>query len=214
MLFVAVLLISNIVAQKTFVVGPFVFPAAVIVFPLSYIFGDVLTEVYGYGRARQVIWGGLVANLLMVLVFQATIALPPSEAWGGQEAYARVLGTVPRIVLASMIGYWAGEFSNSYVLAKMKILTHGRRLWTRTIGSTLVGQGVDTGLFIFVAFVGTLPGSVLVRLLVSSYLFKVAYEVAATPLTYLVVGFLKRKEGVDVFDRGTNFNPFRLSRAD
>ncbi len=151
MLFVAVLLLSNIIAQKTFVLGPFTFPAAIILFPLAYIFGDVLTEVYGYARARLVIWGGLACNLLMAVAFRAAIALPPGD-YPLQREYELILGTVPRVVLASMIGYWAGEFANSYVLAKMKIFTGGRYLWTRTVGSTVVGQAVDTALFIVIAF--------------------------------------------------------------
>ena len=212
MLFVSVLLLSNIIAQKTFVLGPFAFPAAIILFPFAYIFGDVLTEVYGYARTRLVIWGGLICNLLMAVAFRVAIVLPPGD-WPFQREYELILGTVPRVVLASMIGYWAGEFANSYVLAKMKIFTRGRYLWTRTIGSTVVGQGVDTALFVVIAFAGILPDSVVARMIVSSYLFKVVYEAAATPLTYLIVGYLKRKDGIDVFDRDTNFNPFCL-RAD
>jgi uncharacterized integral membrane protein (TIGR00697 family) len=209
-LFVTVLLVSNIVAQKPIALGSLVFPGAIILFPLAYILGDVLTEVYGYHRARLVIWSGLVANLIMVVGFRITVSLPSAPGWENQEAFSLVLNTVPRIVLASMIGYWAGEFSNAYVLAKMKLLTRGRFLWTRTIGSTLVGQAVDTGLFIVIAFWGVWPETAMGLAILSSYVFKVLYEAAATPLTYLVVGFLKREEGVDPFDRDTNFSPFRI----
>lgn len=210
MLFVAVLLVSNIAAQKLFRLGPFVFTAGILLFPISYIFGDVLTEVYGYARSRQVIWTGLACNLLMAVVLSIAVWLPPAQGWPLQEQFAAVLGMVPRIVVASMIGYWAGEFANSYVLAKMKVRTAGRHLWMRTIGSTLIGEGVDTVIFALIAFYGVLPGGVLLRAIISGYIFKVAYEAVATPITYAIVGFLKRVEGVDVFDRTTNFNPFRL----
>jgi queuosine precursor transporter len=210
MLFVAVLLISNIAAQKLFVFGPFVFTCGILLFPVSYIFGDILTEVYGYARSRIVIWTGLACNLLMVLVLSISVWLPPAPGWPFQEQFAATLGMVPRIVAASMLGYWAGEFSNSFTLAKMKILTNGRWLWTRTIGSTVVGEAVDTVVFVLVAFGGILPSDVIIKTIISGYLFKVVYEVIATPITYAIVGFLKRKEGVDTYDRYTNFNPFRL----
>ena len=210
MLFVAVLLISNIAAQKLFAFGPFVFSCGIILFPISYIFGDVLTEVYGYAKSRQVIWVGLFCNLLLVLVLQISIWLPPAPGWPLQEQFASTLGLVPRIVVGSILGYWAGEFSNSYVLAKMKLFTKGRFLWSRTIGSTIVGEGVDTIIFAIVAFYNIIPNSVMIRTMVSGYLFKVLYEVVATPITYAIVNFLKHRESIDVYDYQTNFNPFHL----
>jgi uncharacterized integral membrane protein (TIGR00697 family) len=210
MLFVAVLLISNIAAQKLFAFGPLTFTCGILLFPLSYIFGDCLTEVYGYSRSRIVIWTGLACNLLMILILSISVLLPPAPGWPFQEQFAATLGMVPRIVAASMLGYWAGEFSNSFTLAKMKLFTNGRWLWTRTIGSTIVGEGVDTIVFVLVAFGGVLPSDVIIKTMISGYLFKVTYEIIATPITYAVVGFLKRKEGIDVYDRYTNFNPFRL----
>ncbi len=208
--FVAVLLISNIAAQKLFAAGPFVFTAGILVFPIAYIFGDVLTEVYGYQRARRVIWMGLLCNVLLVVVLQISIALPPADGWPLQEQFAAVLGYVPRIVVASVVAYWAGELSNSYVLAKMKVATGGAHLWARTIGSTVVGQAVDTTVFLAIGFWGTLPLKVLITALWSGYLFKVLYEVVATPATYAIVRWLKAREQVDVFDRSTHFTPFSL----
>ena len=209
-LFVAVLLISNVAAQKLFAFGPFTFTAGIILFPVAYIFGDVLTEVYGYARARQVIWIGFAANLLLVVTIWIAIQLPPAEGWPLQEQFAAVLGLVPRIVLASVVAYWAGEFANSYVMAKMKVHMQGKRLYQRTIGSTIVGQGVDTALFVIIAFAGVIPANVLVAAGISGYVFKVLYEAVITPVTYLVVGFLKRAEGVDVYDQETDFQPFRF----
>jgi len=207
-LFVASLLISNIAAQKLFNFFGITFTAGIIFFPVTYIFGDVLTEVYGYRATRRVVWTGFAAQALMVIVLGIAVALPPAEGWPLQEQFASVLGLVPRIVLASLCGYLAGEFTNSYVLAQMKIRSNGRNLWMRTIGSTLAGQAVDTALFVIIAFTAVFPPSVLVSTAVSAYVFKVAYEILATPLTYLVVGYLKRTEGVDTFDHQTNFNPF------
>lgn len=209
-LFVAVLMISNIAAQKLFALGPFTFSGGILLFPIGYIFGDVLTEVYGYARSRQVIWAGLVCNLLMAAFLWIVVQLPPAQGWPLQEQFATVLYLVPRVVVASTIGYWAGEFANSFVLAKLKVLTSGRFLWVRTISSTAIGQGVDTVLFVLIAFAGIFPQELLVRAIWSGYLFKVLYEAVATPITYVVVRFLKRAEGIDVYDRETNFTPFRL----
>jgi len=211
MAFVAVVLVSTVTAQKLFALGPFTLTAGILVFPISYIFGDVLTEVYGYARSRRIVWMGFAANLLLSLTIAAAIALPPANGWPFQKEFADVLGTVPRMAAASLIGYLAGEFTNSYVLAKLKLWSRGRHLWVRTIGSTLAGEGVDTILFVSIAFVGVLPASVIVSTIVSGYIIKVAYEVLATPITYWVVGRLKRAEGIDVYDWHTNFNPFRLS---
>lgn len=209
-LFVTLLLLSNIIAGKLMQVTGLVLPAAVILFPLTYLFGDVLTEVYGYQKARLVIWAGFACNILMALVFLAVIVLPYPSFWTHQDAYATVLGMAPRLVAASLTAYWLGEFSNSTVLSLMKKLTGGRWLWTRTIGSTLVGQGVDTLIFITAAFYGLVPSGVLVQMILAQYAWKVAYETAATPLTYLVVGWLKRVEHEDTFDWGVRYNPFRL----
>lgn len=207
-LFVAVLLISNVASTKFVVVGPFTYDGGTLLFPISYIFGDILTEVYGYARSRRVIWTGFFCAGLMSATFIVVGALPHPPEWANQEAYRKILGLTPRIVAASLIAYWAGEFSNSFVLAKMKVLTNGRWLWTRTIGSTLVGEGVDTALFVSIAFLGVSPAPLLWAVLISNYVFKVAVEVVATPLTYAIVAFLKRREQVDWYDRRTNFNPF------
>lgn len=209
-LFVATLLISNIAAQKLIPVGPFIFTGGVLLFPFTYIFGDVLTEVYGYARTRQVIWAGFAANGLMAAFLALVIYLPPAPGWPFQTEFATALQAVPRIVVGSIVAYWVGEFANSYVLAKMKVRTGGRLLWMRTIGSTIVGQALDTAVFLAVAFAGVLPGELLLRALWSGYLFKVLYEVAATPITYYIVHMLKRAEHVDVFDATTNFTPFSL----
>ncbi len=209
-LFVMFMLLSNIVAGKLMQVAGLVLPAAVILFPLTYLFGDLLTEVYGYRKSRLVIWVGFLCNALMAAISLAVIALPHPSFWSQQNAYATVLGMTPRLVAASLAAYWAGEFSNSVVLSVMKKLTGGRWLWTRTIGSTVIGQGVDTLIFITASFYGLVPGGVLIQMIVAQYVWKVAYEVVATPLTYLIVGWLKRVEQVDTFDWDVKYNPFRL----
>ena len=210
-LFVAVLLISNVASSKILKLGPFTFDGGTILFPISYIFGDILTEVYGYRRSRRVIWVGFACAGLMAGVFALVGALPPAEGWENQAAYEAILGTTPRIVLGSLIAYFAGEFSNSYTPAKMKILTKGRWLWTRTIGSTLVGEGVDTVLFVTIAFAGTLPWSLFISIIASNYIFKVGLEAAMTPATYRITNFLKHAESQDVYDTDTDFNPFKLA---
>ena len=207
-LFVAVLLISNVASSKILELGPFTFDGGTLLFPISYIFGDILTEVYGYRRSRRVIWAGFGSAALMAGVFALVGALPPAEGWEHQAAYQAILGTTPRIVAGSLIAYFAGEFSNSYTLARMKVLTQGRWLWTRTIGSTLVGEGVDTLLFVTIAFAGTMPWSLFWSIILSNYVFKVGLEAAMTPITYRVTNFLKRAENEDVFDTNTDFNPF------
>lgn len=208
-MFVATLLVANTTASKLFVIFGFTFPAGIIVFPISYIFGDVLTEVYGYARTRRVIWTGFAAITFAAVIYWITIEIPPAPFWKDQEAYSLVLGQVPRIILASILGYLVGEFVNSFVLAKMKILTEGRHLWSRLIGSTVVGQVVDTLIFVTVGFGGTVPLPVIVNIIVSIYLFKVLYEVIISPVTYVITGFLKRHEGIDTFDHGTDFSPLR-----
>ena len=207
---VAVLMISNTVATKLIAIGPLVLTGAIFLFPFSYIFGDILTEVYGYRASRKIIWSGFVALAFMSLMYWIVGMLPPAVFWMNQDAYSAILGVVPRIVLGSMLGYFAGEFCNSYVLSRMKIWTGGKHLWARTIGSTVVGEGVDTVVFVLVAFAGLVPGSVLLSLMVSAYFVKVGIEVLLTPVTYKVVRFLKRAEGVDTFDHGVNYNPFAV----
>ncbi|MBU1205507.1 MAG: queuosine precursor transporter [Proteobacteria bacterium] len=216
--FVTSLILSNIIAVKLISVGPFFLPAAILIFPISYIFGDILTEVYGYARARRVIWTGFGCNLLAVLVIGLSIQLPPAPFWkiGGfespqtsQQAYEAILGFTPRLLGASFIAYLVGEFLNSFVLAKIKIATQGRHLWLRTIGSTLIGQLADSGIFILLAFYGVIPKVVLGQLILSQWLMKSAYEALVTPFTYIVVNYLKRVEQEDYYDRQTKFNPLR-----
>lgn len=209
-LFVTCLLISNIIAGKLALFFGVTLPAAVILFPLTYLFGDILTEVYGYESTRIVIWIGFAANVLMSVVFISTLALPYPSFWKGQAAYTTVLGSTPRLVLASLIAYFVGEFTNSFVLSKVKILTKGRWLWVRTIGSTAVGEGVDTLLFIFIAFLGAVPSNILFGMILAQYLWKVGYEVIATPGTYWLVRWIKHREGQDTFDYGVRYNPFLL----
>lgn len=211
-LFVAILLISNVTSTKIVELGHFTFDGGTILFPLSYIFSDILTEVYGYSRSRKVIWLGFISAFLMSLTISIVGALPPATDWKYQDAYNRILGATPRIFVASLVAYFAGEFSNSFILAKLKILTQGRWLWTRTIGSTLVGQILDTALFIAIAFTGVVPNSILWKLIVSNYLFKCGIEIAFTPITYWITGWLKRQEKEDYYDVETDFNPFHLSK--
>lgn len=206
--FVAVLLISNVASTKIVDFGWFTFDGGTLLFPLSYIFGDILTEVYGYKHSRKVIWLGFFSALMMSAVFYIVGQLPPAPEWGNQDAYNAILGSTPRIVLASLVAYTCGSFSNSMILAKMKVWTKGKYLWARTIGSTVVGELVDSTLFILVAFLGVLPLSLLVTLIVSNYIFKTLVEVAFTPVTYKIVRFLKKEESEDVYDTETNFNPF------
>ncbi len=211
--FVCCLLISNIIAGKIITIYGLLLPAAVILFPITYIFGDVLTEVYGYQKTRLIIWIGFIANLLMSLVFVITIALPHPQFWKGQAAYEAVLGFTPRIVAASLIAYCVGEFINSIILSRLKLLTQGRLLWVRTIVSTVFGQGVDTILFILIAFWGVMPFSGLLAMVVAQYVWKVSYEVLLTPLTYWIVGWVKRSEAIDTYDYGVRYNPFLLKEV-
>lgn len=210
--FVTALLTANIIAVKLIDLFGLVLPAAVIVFPVSYIAGDVLTEVYGYSRARRVIWLGFFCNLLSVTAIWGGQMLPAAPIWGGQDAYEQILGYTPRLLGASFAAYLVGEFANSMVLAKMKIATKGRWLWTRTIGSTVVGQGLDSLVFITLAFWGTVPVSALAGMITTQWLVKSLYEAAATPLTYAVVNYLKQAEGIDVYDYNTSLNPLAVSR--
>jgi uncharacterized integral membrane protein (TIGR00697 family) len=206
-IFVTCLISSNIIAVKLVNLFGFVLPAAIILFPISYILGDVLTEVYGYRQARRVIWLGFFCNLVAVIAIWIGQILPAASFWDGQTAYERILGYTPRLLLASFLAYLVGEFTNSFVLAKMKIATQGRWLWARTIGSTLVGQGLDSLVFMTLAFVGTIPLTALTGAIVVQWLSKSAYEAIVTPLTYGAVNFLKKKEGLDTFDYDTRFSP-------
>lgn len=219
--FVAILLISNIVVVKVMrlgplhlgplTLGPWITDGATFLFPISYIFGDILTEVYGYARSRRVIWAGFGAIAAASLIYTAVGAMPPAADWPFQEAYTSILGQVPRFAIAGLIAFWAGEFCNSFVLARLKILTRGRWLWTRTLGSTVVGQAVDTAIFVTLGFWGTMPPGAVRDIFIFGFLFKVGYETLATPITYAVVNFLKRTEHEDYYDVGTDFNPFRLT---
>ena len=208
-IFVTCLITANIVGVKVVSLGLFILPAAVVLFPLSYIFGDILTEVYGYRWARKVIWLGFFCNLIFVIFAWVGQVLPPAPYWEWQEAYESILGYTPRLLVASFCGYLAGEFGNSFVLAKMKILTRGRWLWSRTIGSTIVGQGLDTLIFVTGAYFGA-PFFVPIMILYH-WLAKIGIEAIATPFTYAVVNFLKKKEAIDTYDYETNFNPFLVS---
>ncbi len=211
--FVTVLLLSNVVgaAKLTFINidgEQWVYGAGILFFPLGYVIGDILTEIYGYARARRVIWAGFAAMLFMAFMCWVVVQLPPANVWDGQDAYERVFGQVPRIVFASIIAFWAGEFVNSYVMARMKIWTRGKALWSRTIGSTIAGQGVDSLIFYPLAFYGVWETSAVLTVMVTNWALKVGWEVVLTPVTYTVIGWLKRREGVDVYDAGTNFTPF------
>ena len=210
-LFITCLITANILIVKQIIIGGLILPAGIIIFPLNYILCDVLTEVYGYEQARKVIWLGFICNLIAVAAFWVGKIIPPAPVFEAQPAYERILGSTPRFLLASVIAYLSGEFANSFILAKMKIATRGRWLWTRTIGSTLVGQGIDTIIVLTIAFIGVLPLSVLGTMILSHWLIKTVYEAAITPLTYWVVNYLKRKECIDIYDYKTNFNPLRVS---
>lgn len=212
--FVAVLLLSNIIgaAKLTYLeIGgeQWVYGAGILFFPLGYVIGDVLTEIYGYARARRVIWAGFGAMLFMAFMSWVVVSLPPANVWDGQAAYESVFGQVPRIVFASIVAFWAGEFVNSYVMARMKIWTQGKALWSRTIGSTIVGQGVDSLIFYPLAFWGVWDNAAVLTVMVTNWALKVGWEALLTPVTYIVVGKLKQAEGVDVYDDNTSFTPFR-----
>ncbi|HET6538406.1 MAG TPA: queuosine precursor transporter [Sphingopyxis sp.] len=215
--FVTILLLSNIIgaSKPSFIPMPdgseWAFGAGVMFFPLGYIIGDVLTEVYGYARARRVIWTGFAALAFMAFMAWVVVSLPPAKGWPGQESYEFVFGNSWRIVIASMAAFWAGEFANSYVLARMKIWSQGKHLWARTIGSTIVGQGLDSLIFYPLAFYGLAgwPPEQLVQVILSQWLIKSGWEAVLTPFTYWAVNTLKRREGVDVYDEGTNFSPFQ-----
>lgn len=209
--FVVVLLCSNIIgAAKVTSLWSFTFGAGILFFPISYVFGDILTEVYGYARSRKVIWTGFAALLFASFMSWFIVAIPPAPGWELQEAYATVLSQTPRIAMASFIAYWSGEFTNSFVLAKMKIWTNGKHLWMRTIGSTIAGEGVDSIIFYPVAFWGIWPDELVIQVMITNYFLKTVWEVILTPFTYKVVAFLKKAEHEDYYDRDTNFSPFKV----
>ncbi len=207
--FITCLITANIIAVKVISLGFFILPAAVFVFPISYIFGDVLTEVYGYRTARRVIWLGFGCNLIFVFFAWIGLILPSAEFWGNQESYETILGVAPRLLAASLCGYVVGEFANSFVLSRMKIKTKGRWLWSRTIGSTIIGEGLDTVVFITAAYGGT--DATIGTMIWHHWLFKTGIEVIATPATYAIVNWLKRSEGTDTYDHETKYNPFSFS---
>jgi uncharacterized integral membrane protein (TIGR00697 family) len=220
--FVVILLVSNLVAQKIVRIPlgsfhghalAFTTSGSVLLFPLTYIFGDIFTEIYGYAASRRAIWLGFFGTALLYAVSAIVIALPPDPQFKNQAAFVTVFGILPRILIASLIAFWAGEFANSYTMARLKLITKGRWLWTRTVGSTVVGQLVDTSLVIFITFAGVFSTGTLLNIIWQGYLLKVAYEVLATPLTYLIVNALKRAEHVDTFDTHTNFSPFNFADA-
>lgn len=211
--FVAVLLISNIASTKILDLNWFTFDGGTILFPLAYIFGDVLTEVYGYARSRRVIWIGFFWSAVAAGVFWMVDVLPAASEYEHADSFHAILGQTPRIVLASLLAFLCGEFINSVILAKMKVRTEGRALWSRAIGSTLFGQAVDTSVFLLVAFGGVFTTATMIDIFRSNYIFKVGVEIVLLPVTYLVVNYLKREEGVDVYDRDTDFNPFSMSTA-
>jgi uncharacterized integral membrane protein (TIGR00697 family) len=217
--FVTCLIVSNIIAIKPIAIGPFFLPAAIVIFPISYILGDILTEVYGYRRARQVIWIGFACNTLSVAAIYLSILMQPAPFWAlapfvspekSQDAYAAIFGFVPRLLFASFIAYLAGEFLNAFVMAKIKMAMQGRHLWIRTISSTLLGQLADSAIFITMAFYGIMPSTLLVNMIMTQWLTKSLYEALLTPLTYIAVNYIKRIEQEDFYDYDTNFNPFTV----
>ena len=205
--FVTCLLLSNLIAGKMWAVTPDItLPAAVILFPVTYIIGDIFTEVYGFRKARTIIWMGFACSFFAVLIYLITIALPHPGYWENQDAYAIVMGTTPRVCVASFMGYLFGEFSNSIILSKLKVATKGKKLWVRTILSTVVGEGLDSVIFIVISFWGTMENSVVLKMILFQYLFKVLYEAIFTPVTYLAVKAVKKAEGIDVYDDGLKYN--------
>jgi queuosine precursor transporter len=206
--FVSSLLIANVLATKFIAIGPFIVNAGILIFPISYIVGDVMTEVYGFKRARRLIYWGLGANLAMALLLQAAVLLPPAPAWPLQESFAAIHTMAPRIVMASIIAYFFGELVNALIMSRLKIITMGKHLWARTVSSTLVGQFVDSALFVFIAFAGVLPGTMLVATILSGWALKSLYEIVMTPVTYIVISWFKAREGVDHFDREEKFDLF------
>lgn len=208
--FVTCLLISNIISGKLFNAFGFTLTSAVIIFPITYILGDIITEIYGFKLSRLILWTGFGCNIFMAIVFSIVVKLPYPAFWNGQQSYSMVLNSTPRIVLASLVAYFLGTYLNSVVLSKLKVITNGKWLWTRTIGSTVVGEGVDSFCFITIVFWGQVTFGVLVQMILLQYIWKVVYEIVLTPLTYVIIGWLKKKEGINTFDHDTKYNPFSL----
>lgn len=209
-LFVATLLISNTLDTKIFMLGSLALPAGIILFPLVYLFGDVLTEVYGYNASRKVIWTGFASLILMVIVYEIAGMLPSASFWTHQDAFDAILGNVPRIAIASMSAYFIGEFCNSFVLAKLKVITEGKSMASRFVASTIIGEGVDTLVFVLIAFIGVMPASALMEIILSAWAVKVGWEIIALPITLPIVRWMKKVEHEDYFDNNTNFNPFHI----
>jgi hypothetical protein len=218
-IFVTCLIISNIIAIKPIAIGPLFVPVAIIIFPISYLLGDILTEIYGYGRARQVIWIGFTCNAFSALVLYLSIKIPPASFWmitgfpssdKAQEAYTSIFSFTPRLLAASFAAYLVGEFLNAYIMAKIKILMRGQYLWIRTISSTVVGQLADSTIFTTSAFYGVMPPTILMNMVFTQWLIKSLYEASLTPVTYVIVHFLKKIEHLDFYDYKTKFNPFTL----
>ncbi len=212
-MFITCLLLSNLVAGKIIRIINISLPAAVILFPITYIFGDIFTEVYGFQKSKMIIWLGFACNVFAVFIYIVTIALPYPEFWTGQEAFRIVLGTTPRILVASLVGYLFGEFTNSIILSKLKVKMAGRKLWMRTISSTIVGEAFDTIIFIFISFWGNVNGGILLQMMIFQYIWKVCYEIVLTPVTYVVVKWLKNKEGIDIFDYKIKYHIFKNIRV-
>lgn len=208
--FVASLLITNIAAQKLISIGPFIFSGGILLYPVTFIFSDILCEVWGYARSRVIVWAGFVASLFMAAFLGLVVNLPPAPGWPFQEAFATALQLVPRIVGASLLAYAAGEFTNNYVLAKIKLRSGGKNMGVRFIASTFAGQSVDTFVFAMVAFYGVIPNNILITTMWSGYLFKVFYEIIALPISIPLTKYVKRRTGMDYFDRSTDFSPFKL----
>lgn len=212
-LFVTCLLLSNVIAGKIVNIANATMPAAVVLFPITYILGDIFTEVYGFKKARTIIWLGFACNLFAVIIYMITVALPYPDFWDGQESYVKVLGTTPRILIASLFGYVFGEFSNSVILSKLKVKMIGSKLWIRTISSTVVGEALDTVIFIFISFWGNVANETLLEMICFQYFWKVCYEVVLTPITYIVINYLKRKEGIDVYDQNVKYHIFEFAKS-
>jgi uncharacterized integral membrane protein (TIGR00697 family) len=212
-LFAACLLISNILAVKIIMIGPWAAPAGVLIFPISYIINDVIAEVWGYKKARLIIWAGFAVNIIAILFYSLSIAMPSAPFWGNQNAYATILSNTPRIAAASLVAYLVGSFMNAWVMSSVKVLTHGKNFSFRAVLSTIAGEGIDSTLFISIAFAGLVPSNMLLTMILTQTFIKVGFEVIALPLTIVVVKWIKRDEGIDTFDTGVSYNPFKLSEV-
>lgn len=212
-LFAACLLISNILAVKIIMIGPWAAPAGVLIFPLSYIINDVIAEVWGYKKARLIIWAGFAVNIIAILFYSLSIAMPAAPFWGNQNAYATILSNTPRIAAASLVAYLVGSFMNAWVMSRVKVMTNGRNFSFRAVLSTIAGEGIDSTLFISIAFAGLVPSDMLMTMILTQTCIKVGFEVIALPLTIVVVKWIKRDEGVDTFDTSVSYNPFKLSEV-